>query len=169
MRGGRNGDPMTLRFMRLAALAAALSLPGAALADTGGPRTDIYLKPWAQVKHRAERGDAEAQFELAYLYYASGEDERVQGIIHSERLAARWYRKAALQGHVGARYNMAALYVNGEGVEQDAVEAYAWALLAAADGHEGAGELVTALGRSLDPMQQDAGRRRAEALERARS
>ncbi len=146
-------------------LAAALMLPHAALADLrggDGPRTDLYLKPYAHVKHRAERGDAQAQFELAYLYYASGEDARVQGIIHSERLAARWYRKAAMQGHAGARFNMAALHVNGEGVEQDAVEAYAWALLAARDGHEEARSLAARLETTLDPRHRDAGRRRAE-------
>ena len=52
--------------------------------------------------------------------------------------AARWYRKAAEQGSVGAQNNMGVLHVWGYGVPQDNVEAYAWFSIAAEQGFLGA-------------------------------
>jgi TPR repeat protein len=51
--------------------------------------------------------------------------------------AARWYRKAADQGHALAQYNLGLLYANGRGVAQDKAQARAWMQKAAA-GYENA-------------------------------
>ena len=51
---------------------------------------------------------------------------------HSE--AARWYRKAAEQGHAVAQYNLGVMYKNGQGVKQDHAEAVRWYRKAAEQG-----------------------------------
>jgi TPR repeat protein len=45
--------------------------------------------------------------------------------------AAKWYRKAADQGHANAQYNLGVMYSTGQGVPQDYVEAHKWFNLAA--------------------------------------
>ena len=54
--------------------------------------------------------------DLGYLYYRAGVDPKITGIIQSDKLAAQWYRRAALQGHSRAQYNMAVLHLQGHGV-----------------------------------------------------
>ena len=51
---------------------------------------------------------------------------------HAE--AARWYRKAADQGHTQAQYNLGFMFANGNGVQQDVAEALQWMRKAAAQG-----------------------------------
>jgi TPR repeat protein len=68
-----------------------------------------------------------------------------QGVAKDSAEAARWYRKAAEQGHAAAQKNLGVMYAHGEGVPQDYAEAYKWANLAAAGAVEPgrkAGELV---------------------------
>jgi hypothetical protein len=45
--------------------------------------------------------------------------------------ASKWFRKAADQGHASAQLNLGALYINGQGVQQDFVQAHMWLSLAA--------------------------------------
>jgi len=52
---------------------------------------------------------------------------------HAE--AARWYRKAAEQGHADAQYNLGVMYENGQGVRQDHAESVRWYRKAAEQGH----------------------------------
>jgi TPR repeat protein len=40
--------------------------------------------------------------------------------------AAKWFRKSADQGNATAQDSLGVMYVNGEGVPQDYVRAYAW-------------------------------------------
>ncbi len=47
--------------------------------------------------------------------------------------AARWYRKAADQGDSLAQYELGQMYVDGEGVPQDYVQAHMWFNLAASE------------------------------------
>ena len=42
-------------------------------------------------------------------------------------------RKAAVQGHADAQYNLGAMYAQGNGVPQDYVRAYMWWSLSAAN------------------------------------
>ena len=44
------------------------------------------------------------------------------------------FREAAKRGHLNAQFNLALLYMNGQGVEQDDEEAERWFLQAAAQG-----------------------------------
>jgi TPR repeat protein len=75
------------------------------------------LQEWLPV---AERGDANAQFNVGLLY-ATG-----KGVKKDPRLAAEWYRKAADQGVGAAQYNLGVMYANGEGLPRDVHEAVKW-------------------------------------------
>lgn len=55
----------------------------------------------------AERGDADAQYNLGAMY-ANGE-----GVARDYAEAERWYRMAAEQGNVDAQANLGVMYVNG--------------------------------------------------------
>lgn len=124
----------------------------------------VYLQPYSKLRQAAEQGDAEAQYDLAYLYYKAGTDPAISGVTQSDKLAAHWYRRAAEQGHARAQYNMAVLHLHGKGVERDAVEAYAWLLEAAENGHEASTELIKELDGILNPKQIEAARKRADEL-----
>lgn len=45
--------------------------------------------------------------------------------------AATWYKRAAIQGSGDAQQSLGEMYVRGEGVSQDFVEAYKWFNIAA--------------------------------------
>lgn len=124
----------------------------------------VYLQPYSKLRQAAEQGDAQAQYDLAYLYYKSGSDPEITGVMRSERLAAHWYREAAMQGHPSAQYNMAVLHLQGHGVERDPVVAYAWLLQAAANGHEGSKELMAELNNLLNTRQIEEAHVRSAAL-----
>jgi hypothetical protein len=53
--------------------------------------------------------------------YESGE-----GVDQDEAEAAKWFCKAAEQGHSGAQYNLGICYESGQGVDQDVTEAAKW-------------------------------------------
>jgi TPR repeat protein len=107
----------------------------------------------------AARGDAEAQFRLANLYDcgfkargtlplvkiqivpnyrtadwfiegANNTRTRVYAIPAGYTHAAKWYKKAAEQGHMAAQNNLGVMYALGHGVRADLMEAYKWLRLA---------------------------------------
>lgn len=65
---------------------------------------------FAAVKKQADAGDPDAQSKLGVLY-ASG-----LGVKQDLKEAARWYKKAADQSYPLGMWNLAFLYVRGEGV-----------------------------------------------------
>jgi len=90
----------------------------------------------------AEKGHADAQFFLGFLY------ENGDGVEKSLSTAATWYRKAALQGLSHASYLLAWLYEDGgEGWERDLNEAKEWYRKAVDQGHEDAQGCLEDLGR----------------------
>ena len=78
-----------------------------------------------------------AQLRIAAAY------QHGKGVSRDESEAARWYRKAADQGHAEAQYQLALMYDQGEGVAQDAAEAQRWYRAAADQGHALAQYCVT--------------------------
>lgn len=90
--------------------------------------------------YRANRGDAEAQFNLALCY------DQGEGVALDQAEAVRWYRRAADQGHASAQYNLGVCYSQGTGVPQDYAEAVRWFRLAA---DQGSAIAQNALGRLL--------------------
>lgn len=69
----------------------------------------------------AERGDADAQFNLGCNYYSG-----VKGLQQNYSEAVKWYTKAANQGHAGAQNNLGFCYEKGYGVAQSYSEAKKW-------------------------------------------
>ena len=87
------------------------------------------IDPIADVRIRANMGDARAQYNLG-LRYDNG-----QGVSQDYTEAVKWYRKAADQGHARAQYNLGLCYDNGQGVSQDYTEAVKWYRKAADQGN----------------------------------
>ena len=118
---------MMKRFLLALVLACALSAPawagfdeGLAAAERGDYET--ALREWRPL---AERGDADAQYNLGVMY------DTGQGVAQDYAEALKWYRRAAEQGHAAAQYNLGVVYGNGQGVAQDYVQAHLWFNLAA--------------------------------------
>jgi TPR repeat protein len=79
----------------------------------------------AELRAKAEAGDANAQFNLGGGYGVG------YGVPQDYAQAAAWYRKAADQGHAGAQFPLGVMYEVGRGVSQDYVEAHKWYSLGA--------------------------------------
>ena len=88
-----------------------------------------YAAAAGPLHHAAERGDAEAQFRLGYLYQLG------EGVSVDDVEAARWLRLAAEQGHADAQHGLGLLYATGSGVPLDRVAVERWYRAAAEQGH----------------------------------
>jgi hypothetical protein len=82
----------------------------------------------AELTAKAEKGNAESQFQLGRLY-ASG-----AGVEKDEAAALAWFQKAAAQGHTKAEVSLGSIYAHGFGVPQDWAESIRYYRLAAAKG-----------------------------------
>lgn len=79
---------------------------------------------------RAEAGDSEAQFWLG-SFYRNGD----RGFTKNHRLALRLLTETASQGNAIACYDLATMYLRGEGTPKDEVAALLFLLAAAAEGY----------------------------------
>jgi len=126
-----------IRFPRAASLSSRLGLTAlslaailtAAIADSAhaapDPKEAVYAR---QVRAKAQKGDANAQYEIGRLY-AKG-----QGVWHNYPVAAKWYLQAAKQGHVEAQLSIGILYEEGTGVARNLAKAANWYRRAAEQG-----------------------------------
>ena len=89
-----------------------------------------------QVEARANRGDADAQYDLGGRY------SKGDGVPLDEEKAVAWYRKAAEQGYTNAQCNLGDCYSGGRGVPQDYVEAVKWYRKAAEQGDSAAAYIL---------------------------
>jgi TPR repeat protein len=87
----------------------------------------------AETMQRAEAGDAAAQFKLAEHYLATEPDD-------PQRML-RWLRKSAERGYPLAQTSLGVLYLAGDSVPLDRIEAYAWFYLASGQNETSAIEL----------------------------
>jgi hypothetical protein len=85
-------------------------------------------KRFDQVKALADKGDAEAQIELATMYAAG------DGVTRDLAKAAKLHRKAAEQGNARAQCLLGLDYAGGEGVKRNIDEAVHWLAKAADQG-----------------------------------
>ena len=85
----------------------------------------IAIKDWRPL---AERGDAEAQFNLGVSY------EKGNGVQQDYAEAIRWYRLATAQGYVAAMWNLWEMYGRNLGVPRDPSKASQWFRQGAAEG-----------------------------------
>ena len=72
----------------------------------------------AQLRAKAEAGDAQAQFELGKTFRLGN-----LGVATNCVEAVKWFRQAAEQGLAPAQYNLGVQYSNGEGVTKDQAKA----------------------------------------------
>ena len=61
-------------------------------------------KKFGETKAKAEAGDAIAQNKIGVMY------DLGRGVLEDDKEAAKWYRKAAEQGHAEAQINLASMY-----------------------------------------------------------
>ncbi len=83
----------------------------------------------ADLRAKAEKGDAIAQYSLG-MRYANG-----WGVAKDPSEVVKWFRKAAEQGLPDAQYYLSGYYRRGEGVAKDETEALEWMHKAAEQGH----------------------------------
>lgn len=93
----------------------------------------------------ANKGYAEAQFELGFLYYFNLKD-----FIK----AAHWFEMAAQQGYIYAQMYLGYMFCDGEGVEKNGEKGIAWLKKAAEQGNStaqyGLG-VIYMTGKGIDP------------------
>jgi uncharacterized protein len=95
--------------------------------EGGAQKDDKQAVVW--YRKAAERGHADAQFNLGSMCYAG------HGTPKDLKEAANWYRKAAEQGQAAAQYNLAIFYEDGLVVPQSYKDAAAWYRKAAEQSH----------------------------------
>lgn len=101
-----------------------------------------YAEAFCLIKPMAEAGNAQAQFNIGWMY-ANG-----YGLRLNEESAFNWWRKAADQDHPDALHAIALAYLHGEGVDKDKVKGFEWLIRSAKHGDDDAMPiLVTAIQR----------------------
>ena len=104
-------------------------LLGSAVFQLPAQQSDADRKLLADIRAKAEKGDAQSQYELGRAF-GNGS----LGVAQDAVEAVKWYRKAAEQGHAQAQYNLGVCYANGQGVAKDEAEAVKWYRKAAEQG-----------------------------------
>ncbi|MBI4327634.1 MAG: SEL1-like repeat protein [Chloroflexi bacterium] len=109
-----------MKVNRLVSLLFFLLLGGLAFQSLA-QQNEADRKLLAEVRARAEQGDAQSQLELGEAFYFGN-----LGVAEDEVEAVKWYRKAAEQNLADAQCNLGICYANGQGVAKDEVEAVKW-------------------------------------------
>lgn len=91
-----------------------------------------YKKAFEIWKPLSDKGDPDAQYNLALLYMNG------LGVEKNDRLALKLFTLAAQQGMADAQYNAGVMFYTGKGVYPNQKTAVAWWELAAAKGHPNA-------------------------------
>jgi uncharacterized protein len=119
---GRGDLAAARQSLRTAAAAghvrAAAVLESGLVQGTLGPAHPAEGVRW--LTFAAERGDADAQYDLGVALYAGATGDR------DEAGAFRWFKEAAEAGHPEAAYNVGAFYDDGIVVAKDEAQAAEW-------------------------------------------
>jgi len=86
---------------------------------------EVALKQFTQL---AQQNNAEAQYNLAFMYFGG------EGVPQNDSKAAHWFEQAAKLAHAGAQDTLAYLFLHGRGVDANKIQAYAWYRVAAENG-----------------------------------
>ena len=95
-------------------------LAGAAF-QSPAQQSEADRKLLADVRAKAEKGDAQSQYELGAAFVTGS-----LGVAKDEAEAVEWFRKAAKHNNTQAQNLLGTCYYNGEGVAKDDVEAVKW-------------------------------------------
>ena len=120
---------------------------------------DTLAKEMQRLHRAAEQGQANAQYNLGYLYAHGAHGE---GVPKDGAAAVRWFRLAAEQGLTEAHTALGIMYVQGEGIPRDLVNGYAWLIVAAAQGEKNAKMVKETVAGLLTESQIAEARRRSE-------
>jgi TPR repeat protein len=93
--------------------------------NLAAPLAQLAPGPFEDFRHRADQGDADAQFFLGFSYDRHDQDYAA---------AVGWYRKAADQGLAAAQHKLGFMYQYGRGVPRDYAAAVGWYRKAADQG-----------------------------------
>ncbi len=122
------------RIILLFSLILLISHTGSIFAETDTAWSDYkkgnYKSAFNEWLPLAEKGSAEAQYNIAGLY-AKG-----YGVMMDENTSFDWYKKAAEQGHPKAQFNLGVMYVIGSGADISLIDAKHWLSLAYENGVE---------------------------------
>ncbi|MBR6481337.1 MAG: SEL1-like repeat protein, partial [Thermoguttaceae bacterium] len=84
----------------------------------------------AELRRKAEEGDAEACYRLGNIYFTHGDSEE------DEAAAIKWHRKGAELGYPGSQFSLGACYLIGYGLlDENPAEAANWFRKAAEQGN----------------------------------
>ena len=87
-----------------------------------------YQTAYEQFSRLALKDNAEAQYNLAFMYFGG------EGVPQNDIKAVFWFEKAAKSGHARAQDTLAYMYLHGRGLDADHTQAYAWYSVAADNG-----------------------------------
>ena len=103
-------------------------------------RAGNFAEAYCVLKPYAESGDAEAQYNIGWMYLNG------YGLMMNDSKALEWWQRASDQGYTDASFSIAMLYSLGEGqVEKDTDKAIEYYLMAVEDGHEDANMIVRSM------------------------
>ena len=120
--------------------------------------TQDYKQAFKWYTKSAEQGQAEAQYNLGYMY------QNGESVTQDYKQAFKWYTKSAEQGYADAQLNLGFMYKYGESVIQDYVVAYAWYSVSEANGSELGAEFRDKILKLLTPSQIEKGQELAREL-----
>lgn len=114
----------------------------------------------------AQQQDIQAQNLLALKYYYGGDVFGPQpGWQQNYKKSYELWSQGALQGIAGAQFMLGVMNMQGQGVEKDYSESYAWFNLALKGGYELATDTLIELSRLISPQQKTAGKLRQQQLQ----
>ena len=93
----------------------------------------------------AEEDVINAQSNLGEMYYKGN------GVLQDHKIAVKWWKLAAEQGHARAQYNLGVMYGNGIGVKKDNVFALMWWIISASSGHKDAVKYREMVAKMMTP------------------
>ena len=89
-----------------------------------------YTKAMKLFQEAAAQGNAQAQYEIGFLYDFGGD-----GIANNPAEAMKWYRQAAENGDAEAQFEIGVRYAQGRDAKKDYAEALKWLRRAADQAH----------------------------------
>jgi TPR repeat protein len=87
------------------------------------------------LRKAAVEGDVDAQFSIGEDYLEGNGGEQLLPVGERLSKAARWFRRAAENGHAASAYRLATLYELGQGAPKDSAQSMVWYERAAQKGH----------------------------------
>ena len=129
------------------------------LYDLGLGRKENQQQALQWYRQAADQGNASAIHNMGAIYYSGG-----NGVVVDVPKAAKLFKQAAKHGLGISQLALGEMYLFGEGLEIDPVEAYAWAYVATQQQEDGAGEVLVDIKKKLTSEDMQEAQNRADKL-----